>query len=238
MITGNPSLKESTFLSETQVGPNHMTVNGTVNKTFILLLITMFTSYFSYGSTAVLTVVGGVGALVFALLAIFNRTRSMVWGPLYAAFEGLLLGGISFHFNQIYPGIALQAMACTLVVMTSMLFLYKNGYVKVTEKMRSVVTVAAVGVMLFYLVAFLGSLFGAAGMLNAAMGNGLFGIGFSIFMVGLGAFFLLLDFDMIEKGEYAQAPKYLEWYAAFSLMLTLVWLYVEMLRLLSKLRND
>ena len=155
---------------------------------------------------------------------------------MYAIAQGFFLGGISAIFEAQYPGIVIQAVGLTLGTLTSLLFLYKTGIVKPTENFRLMIVSATMGIVMLYFVSFIMNLFGSSGV-GFIHSNGLFGIGFSLFVVGIAALNLVLDFDFIEQGSEVGAPKYMEWFGAFSLMVTLIWLYLEMLRLLAKLRS-
>jgi uncharacterized YccA/Bax inhibitor family protein len=222
-----------------------MTVQGTVAKTFALLGILSATAIYSWNMTArgsiepAVLPVAAIGGLVLALITIFKPTVSPWTAPVYAAFEGVFLGALSHiiehSLGKQYPGIAIQAVALTCGTLFCMLFLYGSGLIKVTERLRAGVMAATGAICLVYLVAFVMSLFGAR--VPFLYDASPIGIGISLFVVGLAAFNLLLDFDFVDQGVRAQAPRYMEWYAAFGLILTLVWLYLEMLRLLRKLQD-
>lgn len=240
MQSTNPVLKESVF-RPTAVGDNEiMTINGTIQKTGILLIIAILTGAFSWsqvaaGSGVPYQWIGLIGGLVFVLISSFKPTTSPWSAPLYAGFEGLFLGGISAYYNAMFNGIASQAFSLTMLTMGVMLFLYHSRIIKVTEQFRSIMTVLIVSVGLMYLVSFIGGFFGMP--LAFLYGNGILSIGISVVITGIAAFSLLLDFDFIERGAQSQAPKHLEWYGALGLMVTLVWLYIEFLRLLSKFQS-
>jgi uncharacterized YccA/Bax inhibitor family protein len=254
MRSGNPVLKESTFLdlSSGTVYPgsaNAMTLNGTVNKTGLLLLLLVLTAAFSWSQAVVQTpdgpqlapgamiyVLGGaLGGFVLAMITYFKREWSPVLAPAYALVEGLFLGAISAFFEARFPGIVMQAVMLTFGTLFSLLFAYRSGLIKATENFKLGVTAATGGIFLIYLASFLLGLFG----INVPYihESGIIGIGFSLFVVVIAALNLVLDFDFIESGVEAGAPKYMEWFAAFGLMVTLVWLYIEFLRLLAKLRD-
>jgi len=252
MRSGNPALSESTFLdlgsgtvsSSTDV----MTLTGTVNKTGILLLLSLITAAFSWSQVDFgagtqpngvfnLYLWGGlIGGLVFALITIFKKEWSPVTAPLYALFEGLFLGAISALYNHVYNGIVMQAVLLTFGTLFALLFAYRSGLIKATEKFKSGVIAATGGIALVYLATLVLGFFG----INIPLihNSGLIGIGFSLFVVVIAALNLILDFDFIETGVEQRAPKYMEWYGAFGVMVTLVWLYLEFLRLLSKLLSD
>jgi uncharacterized YccA/Bax inhibitor family protein len=254
MRSGNPILKESTFLdlSSGTVYPgsaNAMTLNGTVNKTGLLLLLLVLTAAFSWSQAVVQTpggpqlapgamiyILGGaLGGFVLAMITYFKREWSPVLAPAYALVEGLFLGAISAFFEARFPGIVMQAVMLTFGTLFSLLFAYRSGLIKATENFKLGVTAATGGIFLIYLASFLLGLFG----INVPYihESGIIGIGFSLFVVVIAALNLVLDFDFIESGVEAGAPKYMEWFAAFGLMVTLVWLYIEFLRLLAKLRD-
>jgi len=253
--SGNPTLKADTFGRSAQTGSSSggiqsmnsqtMTLEGTVNKTGILLALVVLSAswtwnlFFESGDTGAVMPLARGGAIVgfiFALITIFKKQWAGITAPLYALAEGLFLGAISGIFEMQYPGIVIQAVGLTLGTLASLLFLYKTGIVKPTENFKLMVTSATMGIGLLYLVSMLMNMFGSGGI-GFIHSNGLFGIGFSLFVVAIAALNLVLDFDFIEQGSEMGAPKYMEWFGAFSLMVTLIWLYLEMLRLLAKLRS-
>jgi uncharacterized YccA/Bax inhibitor family protein len=231
---------------------NVTTVQGTMGKTFLLLAILSATGLWSWnevgsGQLPMGVVVGAaIAGFVTSLVTIFKPTFAPWTAPVYAAMEGVFLGGLSQVIDaQVraqqglqgqFQGIALQAVSLTIGVTLVMLFLYATGMIRVTEKLRSGIMMATGAVCLFYLVAMVVRLFGYTPPLIWAATP--MGIGFSLLVVGLAAFNLLLDFDFIEEAARREAPKYMEWYGAFGLMVTLIWLYLEILRLLSKLANS
>jgi uncharacterized YccA/Bax inhibitor family protein len=255
MKTSNPALGARTFdgLPRTQFGGGftdltaRMTLNGTVNKTGILLVCAMVTAGYTWmqfmqtrdlADVMPWLLTGMIGGFICAMVTIFKKEWSPVTAPLYALLEGLVLGSLSAVFELRYPGIAIQAVGLTFGTLFAMLFLYRSGIIKVTEKFRMGVFAATGGIALFYFVEILLSFFHINFMGTYGVnGSGLVGIGFSLLVVGIAALNLVLDFDFIEKGVQYGAPKYMEWYGAFGIMVTLVWLYLEMLRLLSKLNN-
>ena len=181
---------------------------------------------------------GMIGGFICAMVTIFKKAWSPVTAPLYALLEGLVLGSLSAVFELRYPGIAIQAVGLTFGTLFAMLFLYRSGIIKVTEKFRMGVFAATGGIALFYFLEIILSFFHINFMGTYGVnGSGLIGIGFSLLVVGIAALNLVLDFDFIEKGVQYGAPKYMEWYGAFGIMVTLIWLYLEMLRLLSKLNR-
>ena len=243
--SGNPALSANTFKNEGVAAGQVMTLQGTVNKTGILLALLILTASYTWniffqsgnpGSVMPLAMGGALVGFILALVTMFKRQWAGITAPLYAVAEGLFLGGISAIFEAQYPGIVIQAVGLTLGTLTSLLFLYKTGIIKPTENFRLMIVSATMGIGLLYLVSFLMNMFGSAGI-GFIHSNGLFGIGFSLFVVGIAALNLVLDFDFIEEGAEQGLPKHMEWYGAFSLMVTLVWLYIEILRLLMKLRS-
>lgn len=254
MRSGNPVLKDSTFLdlSSGSVYPgsaNAMSLNGTVNKTGILLLLTILTSAFAWSQTMVQTpegmqvapgamiymIGGAIGGFVLALITAFKKEWSPVTAPLYALVEGFFLGSISAIYNAQFEGIVLQAIMLTFGTLFALLFAYRSGLIKATENFKLGVAAATGGIALIYLATIVLGLFGIK--IPYIHESGLIGIGFSLFVIVVAALNLVLDFDFIESGVEAGAPKYMEWYGAFGLMVTLVWLYVEFLRLLAKLQS-
>lgn len=251
MRSGNPALKESTFLdlgSGTVVSRDAgaMTLNGTVNKTGFLLLLAVLTAAFAWNDTftaagelapaAMVYMWGGlIGGLILALVTIFKKTWAPVSAPLYALFEGFFLGAISAVFEARYPGIVFQAVLLTFGTLFALLMAYRSGLIKATENFKLGVVAATGGIALVYLATIVLGFFNI--QIPLIHESGLVGIGFSLFVVVIAALNLVLDFDFIESGVDAGAPKYMEWYGAFGLMVTLVWLYVEFLRLLSKLQS-
>jgi uncharacterized YccA/Bax inhibitor family protein len=215
-----------------------MTLNGVINKTATLLLLCMLGfcyAWYQAVPAAGLIVAGGIGGLTVGLVTCFVPKAAPFLSPVYALLEGLFLGGISAVFERSFPQIAAQAAGLTFGMLVVMLALYRSRLIRVTEPLRAGIIVATGGIALLYVVCFVLSLFGT--QVPYLHSTGLIGIGFSLFVVGLAALNLLLDFDFIERGVAGGAPKYLEWYAGFSLLVTLVWLYLELLRLLAKLRG-
>jgi uncharacterized YccA/Bax inhibitor family protein len=248
--SGNPTLQqkayEGTIFHGIATG-EEMTIRGTMNRFGILFLLLLASTLFAWsqfykGSNPMpLMLVGVFGGLVLALIMAFKKQWSPFLAPAFAIVEGLFVGSVSayydYAFKTSYPGLVMQAVGLTLVVTMVMYILYYTRIIKVTNKLRSVVTIATASIMIFYLIQWIASLaFGASigAFTNASTP---LGIGFSVVVVCLAAFNLLLDFDMIEKGAEMKAPKYMEWYSAFGLLFTLVWLYLEILRLLSKLKD-
>jgi uncharacterized YccA/Bax inhibitor family protein len=251
MKTSNPALSDSTFrdVAGSRFGgaidaTARMTLSGTVNKTGLLLICAFATAAYTWrmfvetrdmAQIAPLLMLGGIGGFICAMVTIFKKEWSPVTAPIYALLEGLVLGGLSAVFELRYPGIAIQAVGLTFGTLLVLLLAYTSRIIKVTQKFQLGVVAATGGIMVFYLVQMLLGFFGVRFL--AVNGNGLIGIGFSLFIVAIAALNLVLDFDFIERGVNYGAPKYMEWYGAFGIMVTLVWLYLEMLRLLSKTRS-
>jgi uncharacterized YccA/Bax inhibitor family protein len=241
--TSNPALNEKTFEGRAAVAGETMTLQGTVNKTGVLLLCVVVTAAWTWGlahsqapEAAMPWMWGGlIGGLVFSLVTIFKKEWSPFTAPVYALCEGLALGGISAFLEQAYPGIAIQAMGLTFGVTAVMLMLYTSGIVRATPKFTLGVIAATGGIFVVYMVDFVLGMFGRhVPLLNS---SGPWGIGLSVVIVIIAALNLILDFGFVETGVHAGAPKYMEWYGAFGIMVTLVWMYVEILRLLSKMRK-
>jgi uncharacterized YccA/Bax inhibitor family protein len=249
MRSGNPVLGESTFLDAgagtvVRHDAGAMSLNGTVNKCAFLLVVVLAAAMFTWskayagGGAGLMPWVwgGALGGLALALATVFRKTWAPVTAPLYAAAEGLFIGAISAVFEQRFPGIVMQAVGLTFGTLAALLLAYRSGLVKATENFRLGVVAATGGIALLYLVNIGMQLFGFQGM-GFIHDSGWVGIGFSAVVVVVAALNLVLDFDFIEQGVERGAPKYMEWYAAFGLLVTLVWLYLEILRLLSKLQS-
>lgn len=243
--TSNPALSERIFQGQPVSLEDSMTLDGTVNKTAVLLLCAVATAAYSWhvfmqshtGAAVAPMLWGGlIGGFVFALITIFKKEWAPVTAPIYSLLEGLVLGSLSAVFELRYPGIAVQSVAMTFGVMLVMLLAYRSHLIPVTQKFRLGIIAATGAIALFYIAEIILSFFGI--QFATINGSGPIGIGFSIVVVAIAALNLVLDFDFIESGVRARAPKYMEWYGAFGLMVTLVWLYLEILRLLSKIRSN
>jgi len=249
--TGNPALNKNTFTGFAYAeGASAMTIQGTVNKIAIMLLLVLGGAWYTWrmaseamqtdpleGYRAILPwmIGGGIGGFVVAIITIFKRSWAGITGPIYAVLEGLFLGGISAFFEAQYPGIVIQAVSLTFAILFVLLFAYKTRIIKPTQNFRLGVFAATGGVMMLYIVSFILNLFGVpVGYLHD---NSLLSIGISVVIVIIASLNLVLDLDFIEQGAASSAPKYMEWYAAFGLMVTLIWLYIEILRLLSKIAS-
>ena len=221
-----------------------MTIEGTINRTGILLLCVLATAFFTWSQfftsrdPAVVMpyiLVGAFGGFIMAMVTIFKKEWSGVTAPIYALLEGLFLGAISATLEVRYPGIAIQAVALTFGTCFCLLLAYRSGLIRATEKFTLGIVAATGGIALIYLVSMVIGFFGI--QIPFIFGNGPIGILFSVAVVVIAALNLILDFNFIEQGARLGAPKYMEWYAAFGLMVTLIWLYIEIVRLLTKLRD-
>jgi uncharacterized YccA/Bax inhibitor family protein len=245
MPSGNPVLNQSTF-STPVIGADvrPMTLEGVVQRTlfFLLLAVGSATATWIFLQTHEAAIVpclmiGTIGGLAAALAAAFLKRSVPVTGSIYVLFEGLVLGSITLYFERSFPGIALQAVTLTFGIAFALLGAYQCGWIKVTQTFRSIVICATGGIFLFYIVSLLLRMVFHFSI-PLIYSNGPVGIIFSLFVVGLAAMNLVLDFEFIATGVANRAPKWMEWYAAFSLMVTLIWLYLEILRLLSKLSRN
>ena len=258
MRTSNPAMKPSIFANARSYGAaDTMTIQGTVNKCFVLFFLLLLSASWvwnkfltaaapgQWGSESALAAAGsavgpyiiggGIVGLILAVVTVFNLPLAKFTAPAYALCEGLVLGGISAIYERAYPGIVVQAVALTLGTLFCMLMVYKSGLIQVNRKFVIGLTAATGGVCLIYLGSWILGMFGIG--VPFIYSSGLFGIGFSLVVVAIAAFNLILDFYIIEQGAAQNAPKYMEWYGAFALMVTLVWLYLEILRLLAKSRR-
>ncbi len=241
MRTSNPALKDDTFRALPREFGEAMTLQGTVNKTGIALLILVACAAFTWNeamegrAVSVYALGGALGGFAVALATIFKKEWAPVTTPLYAALEGLFLGAISAMYEKNYPGLPMNAVGLTFGCLAALLAAYSSGLIRPSENFKLGVVAATGAVGLLYLVSIGLGFFGV--QVPGLFGSGWVGIAFSLFVVGLAAMNLVLDFDFIEGGVRAQAPKYMEWYGAFGLLVTLIWLYLEILRLLAKLQD-
>lgn len=231
----------------TSYAEEQMTVKGTMNKTGLILLFVLASAYYTWqkfynvytpenplaavSALKIYMIIGGLGGFITAMIASFSPRKSGFFTPIYAIFEGMFLGGLSAMFEAKYPGLVIRAVALTFAVFLGMLLIYRQQIIKVTGTFRKGMIAAIFGITLVYLVGWIAGMFGAN--IGFLQGNGTFGLIFSLIVTGISAFSLLLDFDFIERGAMAGAPKYMEWYSVFGLLVSLVWLYVNILRLLS-----
>lgn len=259
MRTANPALSATVFTKAINAGGmttgGSMTLQGTVNKSFVLLGILVIAASWVWGkamqatpilegagvsqgippAVSGLMIVGLIGGGIVGFITIFKKEIAGITAPIYAILQGLFLGGISAIFEMRYPGIVTQAVGLTFGTLFCLLAAYKSGLIKVTENFRLGVVAATGGIAVLYFINIVMGFFGAS--IPMIHESGLMGIGFSLFVVVIASLNLVLDFDFIERGSEMGAPKYMEWYAAFGLLVTLVWLYLEILRLLSKLAS-
>ncbi len=245
--SSNPTLQEKSYEGTIFEGIStgqEMTVKGTLNRFGFLMLMMIGATIFSWGQydkgsdPMPLMLIGVFGGLALALVMMFKKSWSPYIAPAYALLEGLFVGSISAMYNHAYPGLPTQAVALTLIVTLVMFLIYRYKIIKVTGRFRMVVVIATAAIGIFYLIQWItflamGSPVGS--FTNAATP---IGIGFSVIVVVLASLNLLLNFDTIEKGVEMKAAKYMEWYSAFGLLVTIVWLYLELLRLLSKLQRN
>jgi len=243
-MTGNPALNQNTFTDVQSVsGGQSMTIQGTVDKTSILLALVLFAASFTWhmfftGQEAALmpwTFGGAIAGFIFGLVTTFKKEWSPVTSPIYAVCEGLFIGGFSSILEARYPGIVLQAVMLTFGTLAALLAAYKTRLIVASDKFKRGVVAATGGIMLVYLATFILGFFHV--QVPFIYGSSPISIGLSVVIVIIAALNLVIDFDFIEQGAEANAPKYMEWYAAFGLLVTLVWLYLEIIRLLSKLKS-
>ena len=244
MRTANPALSTKTFERfDSFADDTHMTLMGTVHKSGLLLLILVVPAIWVWGQV---TRMGGqaalmwmgiglIGGLVVALITVFKQTWAPITAPIYAALEGLALGGISALVELRFPGIVIQAVTLTFGIFFCLLLAYRSGMIKATENFKLGVVAATGGIFMIYMASWILSFFGTS--IPFIHESGLIGILFSLGVVVVASLNLVLDFDFIEQGAEHGAPKYMEWYAAFGLLVTLVWLYIEILHLLMKLQS-
>ena len=250
--SGNPTLTEKMFGKSTEIttlDSGVMTVKGTINKFGFLMLMVIGAASFNWhlysegnvGTMNTLMMVGAFGGFILALIMCFKQNTASYLAPAYGILEGLFIGGLSAVVNDMfskkYPGIVLQAVGLTFGVALAMYFLYTFRIIKATEKFKSVLMSATLGIVVFYGITMLLRMFGVQLGFMSIEDGGLIGIGISLFIVAVAALNLIMDFDMIEKGAEMGAPKNMEWYGAFGLLVTIVWLYIEMLKLLMRFAN-
>jgi uncharacterized YccA/Bax inhibitor family protein len=235
--SGNPVLSKSTFINTGSISEK-MTINGTVNKTAISLLLLVGTGYITFTSINPVILIGcGIGGFIVAIITVFKKEWAPITVPIYAILEGGALGGISFMYNSLYDGIVTNAIFLTIGILLSLLTAYRSGYIKPTENFKLGIFAATGGIAIVYFINFVMGFFGSSMGIMQIDNASPMSIGFSVVVVIIAALNLVLDFDFIEEGAEKGAPKYMEWYGAFGLLVTLIWLYLEILRLLAKLNS-
>ena len=235
--SGNPVLTKKTFNTVSST-TGQMTIEGTVNKTALSLFLLIGTGYLTFNPISqVITFTCGIGGFIVAIVTVFKKHWAPITVPIYAILEGALLGGISFMYNSLYDGIVTNAIFLTVGILLSLLMAYRSGIIKPTENFKLGIFAATGGIALVYLVNFVMGFFGSSMGIMQIDNASPFSIGFSVVVVIIAALNLVLDFDFIEEGAESGAPKYMEWYGAFGLLVTLIWLYLEILRLLAKLNS-
>lgn len=244
--TGNPGLNDKTFASlpRTALADERMTLQGTVNKSFLMLVVLLAAAFWTWSqyltsnnpaTIAVPMVVGAIAGFVLALIISFRMTSAPYLALPYAACEGLFLGGISAELERRYPGVAIQAVGLTFGVLAAMLIGYKTGLIRVTQRFRAIVFGATMAIVLLYVAAMVLHLFHVG--TPFLYGSSRLSLGLSLVIIAIAALNLALDFDMIDTGVSQGAPRFMEWYCAFGLLVTLVWLYLEILRFLGNARQ-
>ncbi|MDG2372308.1 MAG: Bax inhibitor-1/YccA family protein [Flavobacteriaceae bacterium] len=235
--SGNPVLNKNSF-NTSSLSSDTMTIEGTVNKTVISLLLLIGTGYYTFTDiNPGVLIFCGIGGFIIALVTIFKKEWAPITVPIYAILEGGLLGGISFMYNNLYNGIVTNAIFITVGILLSLLTAYRSGLIKPTENFKLGVFAATGGIAIVYFVNFIMGMFGSnMGIMDPANAS-LISIGFSLLVVVIASLNLVLDFDFIEEAAEKKVPKYMEWYGAFGLLVTLIWLYLEILRLLAKLSS-
>ena len=252
--SSNPAMKAFEKSENLSLGPTdqfvgdesqRMTVNGTINKTGILVLIAIVTGAWGWGKVETspqLLMPFFWTSLIVSIGCFFAIRSRPLWAskiaPIYAAVEGVFLGALSGMLEQYYPGIAMQAAMATMATVIGMLIAFRTGIIRATPLFRKVVVTATMGIMVFYLISIVASFFGVHFSTNSFTNGSMISVGISLFIVVIAALNLILDFDFIERGAAEGAPKHMEWYGAFGLMVTIVWLYIEIIRLIAKLRSN
>ena len=241
--TGNPALNSKAFASQSNSRRGAemlevMTIKGTVDKTAIGLFLLVFSAYYTFSPDMTYFIpIGVFGGLIVAIITIFKKEWSPITVPIYAILEGLALGSISYIFNATYEGIVVQAIGLTIAILASLLLAYRSGIIKATENFKLGIFAAIGGIFLLYLASFIMSFFGEGISLLSSQNSSMMSIGLSLVIIVIASLNLVIDFDFIEEGAEKGAPKYMEWYGAFGLLVTLIWLYLEILRMLAKLKN-
>ena len=242
--TSNPFITDKRMQGFAQADTSEgvMTSEGALTKTGILLLLALLSAAwvwknaFAGANVMPYVVVGGIAGLIVAIFTMFKPQYVAFTAPVYAVLEGLVLGGVSAMYASMLDGVVMKAAMLTFAILFMMLFVYRTGMIKVTDKLKSFLTISMGGIFVFYMLSWVLSFFGIPMM--SIFSGGIIGIGISLFIVVVASLTLLWDFDTIDKMAASRAPKYMEWYGAFTLMITIVWLYLEILRLVSMLSRD
>jgi len=239
MRSGNPSLRDNVFSDAARMSDGTiMTIQGTTNKTLLLLMLIVLSASFVWGNPTLfmpLLLPAVILGFIIAIITVFKKDKAYITAPIYAIVEGVVLGGISSIFEAQYPGIVIQAVALTFGTLFCLLLAYKSRLIKATENFKLGVVAATGGIAIVYIISMVLSFFGMR--ISLIYSSSPMGILFSLFVVIIASLNLVLDFDFIEKGSEIGAPKYMEWYGAFGLIVTLIWLYLEILRLLAKMKS-
>lgn len=240
--SSNPVLRDAAFKGQPiPVSGEVMTLDGTINKCFVAIALTILPALitFNYPTMALpLIIPGAIGGLIIAIVLAFKKNLAPILTPVYAVAEGTLLGAISALYNAQYPGIAIQAIMLTMLTFLCLLFAYKSGWIHASENLKLGLAAATGAICLYYILSLVLGLFGFHALSQFNNSNSLASIGLSVLICGVAALSLVMDFDFIENGAKSGVqPKYMEWYGAFGLLVTLVWLYLEILRLLAKLQS-
>ena len=240
--TLNPALNSNTFKNINKKNSlflnKGMTIKGTVDKTAIALCLLLISAYYSFSQAnfTLMVLAGIIGCFLFLTL-IFKKSWAPFIVPLYSISQGFVVGGVSYLYNSQYERIVLQSVLLTILVLFSMLFAYRSKIIKPTQNFKLAIFSSIMAIFVLYVIGFFMGLFGTGLSILDPRNSSLASIGASVFIVAIGAFSLVIDFDFIEEGAEKGAPKYMEWYGAFGLLVTLIWLYFEILRLVAKLRN-
>lgn len=241
-MSSNPMLSSRITQNASLEIEKPMSIVGAVNKTMGLILIVMAVAVYAWSVCAtgytdkanLLTIMGVVAGLILAIITTFKPKTSPITAPAYAICEGLVVGTVSYSYGAMFNGIIQNAILITIATLFAMLFLYKSGLIKATPLFRKIVITSTIGIAIFYLISFIASF---SGFHMTLFNGGMLGIGVSLLICAIAAFNFILDFDFLEEASKKQLPKYFEWYGAFAILVTLIWLYFEVLRLLAQLNS-
>lgn len=243
MRSNNPALRKAFAQDYSQVSGQGMTVEGVMNKALISMIPLLLAASWAWGRSMAmqtppmgLIIGASIVGFILAMVTVFKMAWSPITTPIYAGVEGLVLGSLSAYFEMAYPGVVFQAITLTFGLFAVALIAYRTGLIRVTNKFRMGLIMATGGIFVVYLVSMVMGFFGTG--IPMIHESGPIGIGFSLVVLGIATLNLLLDFDLIERGTQAGFPKYMEWYAAFGLLVTLIWIYIEALKLMAKLRGS